>query len=247
MAVIAALLLMVLSTTVVGVALLRLSLRTRHSPEALMATALLLVGPIGQPLTYASGSGRLPAGEVDIVLSSLAAAVIIVGLGCLFFFTARVFYRESILAHLLASLGTLVVGVCYVGATAATAVADPTLASGEVMQTWSLGIQAPLLLCFGWPAWAASREHSRMRKRASLGLSDPAVANRFLLFATAMGAAFLMMVITIGLRVLEIGSANDLTSRFVISVGSTINAISMYLAFVPPRTYVGWIRGTVQP
>jgi hypothetical protein len=231
---------MVIATTVVGVALLRLALRTRQSPEALMGAALLLIGPIGQPLTYASGTGRLVAGEVDLLLNVLSAAAVTVGLGCLFFFTARVFYRDSLGAHLASGLGSLVVAVSYAGAVVKTATALPTLHSETVMAGWALGIQAPLLICFGWPAWAAWSQHLRMRKRLDLGLADPVVTNRFLLFATAMGAAFLMMIVTIGLGLMGVSGAH-IANRLIISIGSAVNATSMYLAFVPPARYTRWV------
>ena len=234
--------LMAASTSIVGVALLRLGLRTKQSPELLIASGLLLIGPISQPLTHLSGVGR-PGAEATIALFAASAVCVVVGLACMFFFTVRVFHRASVAAHVVAALGSLAVGVSYVGAVLAAASFDPVSDSGVATGNWSYGIQVPLLLCFGWPAWMALSHHLRLRRQLAIGLGDPVVSNRFLLFAIAMGAAFVMMVLTLGMALFGMNSGTHLLPRAVVSAGATINAATMYLAFVPPRSYLDWVRG----
>ena len=102
-----------------------------------------------------------------------------------------------------------------------------------------------------------------MRRRQSLGLADPIVANRFLLWSIWIGALTFLPLITLTLRGLSIvafgnnefvSSANIallpvLTQalRIIFAVIAPIAAIALSLSFFPPASYLNRIRSRSQP
>ena len=111
--------------------------------------------------------------------------------------------------------------------------------SGLAMQ-WSSWMRIGAL---GWGAAESPRYWALMRRRERLGLADPVVTNRFLLWGLGIGAAGwgsfvgLFAQLASGASPLEPGWL-QLSS----SLHGLAAAVSMWLAFAPPVRYLRFIE-----
>jgi len=101
----------------------------------------------------------------------------------------------------------------------------------------------PRLICMGWATAEALIEYRRARRRTRLGLSEPLVTNRFLLWGLAALSELLIYVaVMVGiLRGVPSDFLNGNTALFVSALGMSA-AITILLAFLPPRAYRRWIE-----
>jgi hypothetical protein len=82
-----------------------------------------------------------------------------------------------------------------------------------------------------------------MRRRQKLGLADPVVVNRFLMWGA--GAGFAGAGTGIGVAAEIVTGVPTLQIPWVVSTSSAfgfVAAIAIYLAFIPPARYVQFIR-----
>ena len=95
------------------------------------------------------------------------------------------------------------------------------------------------LAVFGWAFGEAAVFYLKMRKRSQIGLGDPVVANRILLWSI-YGAGFtlsqLMWVAV--LSVYENSNALDV----MVAAAAVAGELAVWLAFFPPKRYLAWIR-----
>ncbi len=102
--------------------------------------------------------------------------------------------------------------------------------------------------CLCWGSFEALRFWLRMRRRLALGLANPEVANRFLLWGIGAGTAGLgsaigtLFAIVTGVSYLEAAWMVALLSGL-----GFIAAVAMWLAFLPPATYTRWILAKASP
>jgi len=96
--------------------------------------------------------------------------------------------------------------------------------------------------------WAGARYWRMLRRRLSLGLADPVVVNRILLWSAAAWAITLQYLYSTGVVIVTGGSS---ISGFGIALVSSLGLIAagtMLLAFFPPRSYLLWLeRGSEAP
>jgi hypothetical protein len=153
------------------------------------------------------------------------------GIGCQVLFTWRVFRphsRAAAAAFLGFTLGSVALLTGYAGA---DALGDP-LYRGR----WFWSEAALHLLALAWASAEALRYHARMRRRLRLGLADPVVANRFLVWGIAVAAAFGAVAVPVAFEAL--GAANEtgllagITAAFAL-----VSALGYSLTFFPPPAY----------
>jgi hypothetical protein len=140
---------------------------------------------------------------------------------------SRVEQREIVDAHRLAYIAEAPVNWC------------PGL--GTVLETECQ--TSTVMVAYGWTAWESLRYHGLMRRRVRLGLADPEVSNRFLLWglmSVFVIAGILLNTIAMarGIRVFQ--------SPSILLASSTTGlaqAVLLVLAFLPPRFYSSWVRG----
>jgi hypothetical protein len=233
---------MVLANAVVGLSLLRTALHTRRAPELLIGMGLFGMGPMSQGLTALAGTGRLPAGEVDMVLHTLGTVGSAVGMSCIYLFVLTVFRPGVAWARGLTACAVLLLLVGSVSSVAALAQAAPETPSREVLQSWGVVILGVFTLAFGWAALESGSYYLRARKRLRLGLIDAAVANRFLLWAVASGSAFLLGVCLLRFQLEGQQLTGNLVPSLLTMCVSVVTGASMYLAFLPPRSYLAWVE-----
>jgi hypothetical protein len=100
------------------------------------------------------------------------------------------------------------------------------------------------LIPFVWVVAAALTEYVSARRRARVGLANPLVANRYLLFAgfglAQIGTIVLMIPMYIAYETLD-GALADWMDQLMGSIEMLTIAI-IWLAFFPPRIYRVWIE-----
>lgn len=226
------------SSLVIGVRLLVLWHRTRRLPELLIACGILGIGPVGFAFTLgAKSSGEtLPA-----LASACFAAALLSTAGGAFataIFNWRVFRPDVPALPLLVGAVALAFVAAFLWEAVATGFADPNAAGyGFRLQTT---LSTAILL---WGAAESLRYFTMMRRRARLGLADPLVTNRFLLWGFGIGAA-------------GVGSAISVTAQLVtgqhflavpwLTISNSLHgltaAVLMWVAFIPPGFYRRFIE-----
>lgn len=114
---------------------------------------------------------------------------------------------------------------------------------------------------FLWGFIEALRYYGQMRRRVALGLADPVVANRFLLFGGWTGSLFGLLMVTVIARVCAFWwteghslmsdepIARTLSSFLIaamLTMGTT-TAVSLWLGFFPPEAWVRRLRAGASP
>lgn len=219
----------------VAVHLLRLAARTGQLPELLIGLSLLVGGGIGYPGSVAARAlaqtspdlaSRLAiAGVLGLALSAWAMLL------CwnVIYHRGQRWSRNTVVATTVLLFVVLVERLATMGAAGVT-----TSNSGYV--GWLLAGTLPYL----FNGVSGLRYHARMSRRIPLGLADPIVANRILLWSTT--SLVVVAQYAYSLCGLLLGSAFAAMSTAVIgSLGLSI-ALLLTLAFFPPQPFSRWVQ-----
>lgn len=226
---------------IIGVRLLRLARRTRGLPEltlglgeCLLAGAVppffILVQVLGdvEPVARAASFGGHLA-------YTLGCAVLIV-------FTWKVFRPAAGWAKFLA---LAMIGVLAAGGAAGmarsfqanvSALRDPQTTAFLVMEWVSV-------VGFLWTAAEAFHHHGRLRRQAAVGLADPELVNRMLLWGLVGVGGVVAAGGPIVAALLGFGSMDHVPTRLVCAFGTLASSVCIQLAFLPPQAYRRWVRG----
>ena len=221
----------------VGVRLLLLFRRTRQLPELLIGIGVLGIGPVGFGLSMGGAlllERRPDLGALLLGTASLAASV---GVVAKLTFNWRVYHPEATLARAATVLGALVLAVCF-----AVKLREGFSHGLAVDLTYYLRVfvQIGALL---WGAGEALRYHALMRRRVRIGLADPVVANRFLLWGIGAGAAGVGSLVG---TVAQLATGVSVRDAGWVMVSSSlhglVSAIALWLAFLPPRAFREYVK-----
>jgi hypothetical protein len=222
-------------TAVAAGRLLLLHRQTRGLPELLIAILILGVGTFGVGGSFVILS-TVPEGALRTALSFIPTSAVNGGMAALCLFTWRVYRPNSKSARafctaLVSAVLALVVYAISQGSTLALQERPVALASSVIYVT-----------TMAWSAVEALLYWSTMRRRRSLGLADPVLTNRFLLWGLATGTAAegiaLGAVAQFGFGLVGLG-AGPVTLCY--AVHGSLSAVFFWLAFQPPKSYVGWV------
>jgi hypothetical protein len=220
---------------VAGLRLLLLWSRTRLLPELSAGMALLCIGPLGFSLTVLSTS--IPSPALANSVWAVAGLSLNLGAASAFLFTQVVYYPEKAAVRRAVALLALVLAGCWVfeGLThgfIAQESAGPAIRISDWLRTFALI----------WASAEALRFHHKLRRRLALGLADPEVTRRFLLWGIGIGSAGLGSLIdsTVKLLVERAWEVPALTLSNALT--GTVAAIGLWMAFVPRSR-----RAAVQP
>lgn len=215
--------------------------RTRQVPELAIGVGFLLVAGPGFPLMALALGGR-SVSEVHLPLLGLGLAAIGLGIVSLQVFLWKTFRPREGWAALLTLATLLAVAAIWLGCLstlrAAPLDADPIAAARD----WWLALRLTFEAWYVWTAVESLREHARARRREALGLSDPVVVNRFLLFGV-MGAYLALNGALATL--LEYRGQSPLTHALpalVLAANGGGAALLILLAFLPPDAYLARVR-----
>jgi hypothetical protein len=232
--------LLVAMSIVVALRLLGLHRRSGSAPELMLGLMLLLAVGVGYPLMIAASR----AGPESLAIRPLLVASALgtnLGFALLWLFTRHVFRRDATWAALLAGAGILALlysaGLrCF----EAVSTAEPRLETRFSMQSiWQL---LSVVAAYTWTSWESLRYHVLMRRRVRLGLADPVVCDRFLLWGL-MSLAVSAGVLLNGFAIWR-GVSVFQTPGILLASSATglAQAVLLLLAFLPPARYLAWVR-----
>ncbi len=213
-----------------GARLCLLARRAGGLPEYALAVAFFFSGGIGAAL-QAVKPLSLGSPEFQAATWACVRASIDLGIGCQLLFTWRVFRprsRRAAAAFFAFAAAAAAILVAY----AATGVLGDPLYRGR----WFFVEAALHLAALAWGTAEPLRYHARMVRRLRLGLADPVVTNRFLVWGVAVGAALGAVAVPVAFEVL--GLANQTGLLAGITAGfALVSALGYALTFFPPPTY----------
>jgi hypothetical protein len=236
-------LIFVAASSVVGIRLLLLTLRTRQLPELLVGLGFSLIGLFGYPLAIVSGFGQGTVADMNLALWLTGVLVMDVGLACLYAFTARVFHPGRLWAVGLVVLLTAASLASGLGAVAAMRAAAPDALSFQVTRPWILLGQVASAAGFGWIGAESWIQLVMARRRHALGMGDAIVVNRFLLWVLFAGFATGMNVANTCALVAGVSAIESPIVQTAMAAFGFGAAVAMYLAFLPPAAYLRWLGG----
>lgn len=229
--------------TLVGLKLLTIAARNRKFPEFAIGIALFSYAALGQfNLLVYEALGDEASLALRMGLTTLRILAFYVTLLGLSLFTWQVFGRESRWRKALAATIAL------------TALISSGLGTWAIWLKLSANVPMPLyaqigatphfVLAFGWMSVESIRYHALMRKRRTLGLADPVVTNRFLVWGAGEGVSSLVVLVlfVVVLMGREMVVEDPVVSGCVTLAG-LVNALVWWLSFAPPDAYLRWVRG----
>lgn len=216
--------------TALGVRLVFLSRRNHAKPELWLAIAFLASGSLGASAEVI-GTRFVPdpmAAAWILGLGKLASAV---GLRSYDYFVWRVFRPTERWAGALFGAIALGAGVALIGFTA-----TGTWTSGSATPWFwlelAIRIASPI-----WLTFESLRFWVQMRRRVALGLADPLVTDRFLLWSIGALAGLSMLLCSIPPNVVSTGHPLYKLSLALLGVAGLAATASYWFAFFPPRWY----------
>jgi hypothetical protein len=244
-----------LLSVVIGVRLLRLARRAPGGPEIWLALYFLLAAFLGMSLSnfvymsWADASMALPP-DVTSVLNALYIFGVTSGMGCLYVFAWLTFRRDDAWARALVAIVAAVMVAGYAGIWIAGDFALSLVPGVAYWITWAARTSV-----FLWLLIESFRYWSLLRRRLRLGLVEPLVANRFLLWGIWSSAMLLMgqidplariwYVSSIGIGdqwVPELGRPVVLMLVTASSALGILVMITLYLTFLPTQRFRRWIE-----
>ncbi|HYB13822.1 MAG TPA: hypothetical protein VEG67_10125 [Myxococcota bacterium] len=230
-----------LSSLAIGLRLVWLARRNRELPELLIGFGILGIGPVGfagSVFAILLGPGHPAAGAC-----LLAGATVAVSLGALssYVFNWRVFRRGDGLAKGIVFGAGLLFAVLFVVRLATGGFVLPVR-----LDAWFHLQSMAVTGCLLWGSGESLHYYALMTRRLRLGLADPIVTNRFLLWGLGIGSAgagSLISTIFTALTGAGMQGLNWLTLSN--SLFGLAAAVLMWIAFLPPAPYRRWIARPV--
>ena len=224
---------------VIGVRLLALAWRTRKAPEFLIGASFVFAGTL--------------ASLIDIVRQSIqgspeTAAVLIIasrfflqlGVACVATFTWRVYRLGDAGGRVLFAV---IVGSLVLGFLGETWQGSPE--RGAMPGSWFFFALAARIAAYTWASVESFRYWQQLRLRARIGLSDPLVTNRVLLWSIG---TFLILILWLRSLLQALNGDLGVTQQdFFVTIVVVVCAAAMWLAFFPPDAWKRLIVGTSQP
>jgi hypothetical protein len=232
--------------TAVGVRILLRARAERSLPELAIGTALVAFSGVTQPLGMARVAleGQIDLGvSIALQLGSTAASALTVL--SLYLFTWRVFRPESRWAVLLFAGGSAL-GLWAGAAMAAVSFYDAGV-SPTLTGPWIALSATAYGICFGWAGIESLLYHSRLRRRRRLGLADPVLVNRFLMWGLSCSFGLAIDAVLVALALGGVDFNHAPLPRLLVSASGLVNAVSWFLSFTPPAAYARWLRRGAAP
>jgi hypothetical protein len=217
---------------VVGFRLLRLAWRTRLAPELAIGAQIFFMGGIGYAAWILGSSEAVPQ-TLTVPVRAVAALCLSFGSAALYIGSWRIFRPSEAWAGVLAVLGAAVL----LGTGIYDAANTETMASQ--ITTRFLPSNLAMIGCFAWMSFESFGHFRMMQRRHRIGLAEPALANRFLLWGMAGAAAALVVTgTTVNWFVFPRGTVGA-PIVLMQSILGLVGAVLIWLTFYPPRALEG--------
>jgi hypothetical protein len=225
---------------VIGIRLLRLARRTSGVPELALGVGECLLAGLVPPLFIVAQAVSEPA--VIRTAHFLGHLAYTVGSAVLILFTWRVFRPSETWARALVYLALFVLGIGG-GLNLSRAVMVHDATELRAIQTLAFLVMEWIsLVGFFWTTGEALHHHRRLRKQAALGLTDPVVANRMLLWAVVGLGGVLAAGAPVLAGLSGLDPATHVPTRLVSAFAALTSSVAIQLAFLPPAAYLRWVR-----
>jgi hypothetical protein len=233
--------------TTLGARLLKLSMRTQQLPEALLAIHFLLCCSLGYLLLIVGLSGarepELFAPAVVSLLLGVGYLVSCIGVFGGIWFNFLVFRSKAGWARVLLALTGAALFAGYFGYGLGGGFQHGRMEGG-----WFWLFYGTYLAGAAWVMWEPLAYYRVMRRRLHLGLAEPLVVNRFLLWGIGSVGRFVMVgggiIATVALGGQKTELAPDPVGFLLLAVAliGTGVAASYWLTFFPPPRYARFIE-----
>jgi hypothetical protein len=248
-----------LLSAIIGVRLVRLARSAAAGPEIWLALYFLLAAFLGMGLSnfvymsWADAGMALPE-RLAAILNAGYLFGTTAGMGCLYVFTRLTFRHDARWARVLVGAVTAVMVVGYAGIGVSGDFALSLVPGTAYWVTWAARTSV-----FLWLLIESFRYWGMLRRRLRLGLVDPLVANRFLLWGMwstvmlSMGQvdplARVWYVTTIGAGAQWDPALGRPIVVTLVTATSTLGIAAMttlYLTFFPTRAFRRWIAARAE-
>ena len=225
-------------TGVTGTRLLLLASRTRALPETSLGITYIVGGMLGWAAVLVGGGIIDRAPEAGRLLNAVGLLCFSAGSLSLGLFCWRVFAPTSLGARGLFFALLLMLIVDWVHNILILGTPFPPTTS---FWYWPGMVGRTTLIL--WRPAAVLPYYARLRKRLALGLADPVATNRVLLWgaAGALSATSSIFVVAVTLADLWVTPARAPIAITTVVLATLDSALS-WLAFVPPRRYIAWVK-----
>jgi len=231
----------VLVSLVIGLRLVLLSRRTGERPELYLGLGILGTAVLGYGLQIASvvlRGGPDAANEVTSTMAALTGVGKVLhdaGVTLVLLFVLTVFRRQETGARVLFGVAVATIWIGMVGQALHGGFRDLMDRNLFFWLEYAITWAYPL-----WGAYESFRYHGQMRKRVKIGLADPLVANRFLLWGLASMGTFTAIWFASWPTLLPDpkSAAPFQTFNYLATAAVGICTVVAYsLAFLPPAWY----------
>jgi hypothetical protein len=215
--------------------MLRMAWRNRAVPEFLLGAGLVFGGMLGGPLEGAGMATRADLGPaIAGRLLLLGKTLALAGVVCHACFIWRVFRPQ-------ASWGAALVGVLFAGGAAGLAghAVNGAFATGEIPIVWFCVDLVGRIAVSAWLVVEGAVYYRVMKRRLALGLADPVVTNRFLLWSVAGALTIVMLLASVPPYFLDPGENMLIITANLMMFSTTGICVSTlyFLTFFPPEVY----------
>jgi hypothetical protein len=224
-----------LASLAVGVRLLLLARKTRQAPETLLGIALIL-GGFGAHALASIVYGVRPAEPLLSVVHYTLRACAAGSCGLVLIMAWHIFRRHETWAKALLAIFLPILFAYIFRDLWLSRGAPPAEMRRPLYWVFSVGLAVPYV----WNTIEAFRFQRRLRRQWSIGLpADMALATRMRFWAIGMAAIGSMLLAMDFIRVVNIiAGERVMDPRLIISALGLISAVSLMLAFFPPRWYL---------
>jgi hypothetical protein len=226
----------VLVGTATGARLLLLARRTRRAPELLLGCSLFAYAAVGQPLVVVSPAlGERFGSDARFAGVLVGLAAIALSVTSSYLFNRSVFRPDAGWARVAGWLG----GSLAIGAALLILASLPERAGNPTpgVKAGVALLSIDFALCNLWSAFESLRYYGLMRRRRALGLADPIVTNRFLLWGVGTSTIGLVSFATIACAAAGQSPAVHPVPLLLTALSGCVASCSFYLAFFPPGGY----------
>jgi hypothetical protein len=220
---------------IAGIRLLRLSQRTGEAPERLLGAAFVTIAVSA----FSYVLPNFPAFESQWTSLNFAGRVCVIPYSVIFaLFTWRVFRPAERWGGWLV-WGTAILLVIGVGSSAI----GGDWEGFSISNSWFWFEWVGYTLPFGWAGAETFVQYRRARRRMPLGLCDPLVCNRYLLWSL-FGAMQVSLSLILLPQYAEYETSNQFTQTWDTLYGAVeiVSLVMIWLVFFSPTLYRNWIN-----